>query len=90
MKFTKWDKRTKLEKEIDEVLDVMSTLKPNSTEYSAISDNLEKLYKTKSYEKMDFTSYLSKLDKKDTYAFIPNKMFKYIYNLEKFRSSIYT
>ncbi|HKM18803.1 MAG TPA: thioredoxin fold domain-containing protein, partial [Aliarcobacter sp.] len=43
---------------------------------------------TKSYEKMDFTSYLSKLDKKDTYAFISNKMFNELSDLSKIKTPV--
>lgn len=48
---TKKDKRTNLEKEIDAVLNVMSTWAPDSTEYTAMTDNLEKLYKAKANER---------------------------------------
>jgi len=44
-KFTRKDKRTKLEKEIESVLDRMSLLEPDSKEYTAMVVNLEKLYK---------------------------------------------
>lgn len=50
-KFTKRDKQTNLEKEIDSVINKMSEYKPNTDEYTAITDNLEKLYKAKSYER---------------------------------------
>lgn len=51
MRITKKDKRTNLEKEIDEVLMYMSGLSPDSKEYSTISSNLEKLYKAKAEDK---------------------------------------
>jgi len=54
----------------------------NSKDFQYILDFIQ----TKSYEKMDFTSYLSKLDKKDTYAFIPNKMFKDLNDLSKIKT----
>jgi hypothetical protein len=44
---TKKDKRTSLEREIDSVLEVMSNYKPDSKEYTAMADNLERLYKAK-------------------------------------------
>ena len=44
---TKNDKRTALDKEIDSVLEEMSLLKPDSKEYTAMVNNLEKLYKAK-------------------------------------------
>lgn len=48
--FTKKDKRTSLEKEIEEVLEVMNYHQPESKEYTTISKNLELLYKAKSLE----------------------------------------
>lgn len=56
----------------------------NSKDFQYILDFIQ----TKSYEKMDFTSYLSKLDKKDTYAFIPNKMFKDLNDLSKIKTPV--
>jgi methionyl-tRNA formyltransferase len=50
-KITKKDKRTNLEKEIDSVLKKMSTYMPDSTEYTAMATNLERLYKAKANEK---------------------------------------
>lgn len=50
-KFTKKDKRTNLEKEIDSVLEVMENMRPEAEDYQIISANLERLYKAKSYEK---------------------------------------
>lgn len=47
MRITKCDKRSKLEQEIDSVLDNLSKLEKGSKEYAAIVDNLEKLYKAK-------------------------------------------
>ncbi len=49
--FTKKDKRTDLEKEIHSVLCNMSTYSPDSEEYTKQAENLERLYKAKSYEK---------------------------------------
>lgn len=49
--FTKRDKRTDLEKEIHSVLCNMSTYLPDSEEYTKQAENLERLYKAKSYEK---------------------------------------
>lgn len=46
-KFTRGDKRTTLEKEIDAVLEIMSKLGPETAKYSIMVDNLEKLYKAK-------------------------------------------
>lgn len=51
-KFTKKDKRTNLEKEIDRVIEQMSSTEPNTPEYKAISENLEKLYKAKAHERV--------------------------------------
>ena len=50
-RFTKKDKRTLLEKEIESVLCNMSTYPPDSEEYGIMSENLERLYKAKSNEK---------------------------------------
>lgn len=49
-KFTKENKRSNLEKEIDSLLAVMSTTQPASDEYKTMSENLERLYKAKSLE----------------------------------------
>ena len=46
-KITKKDKRTNLEKEIDCVVETMFKVDPASEEYTAMADNLEKLYKMK-------------------------------------------
>ena len=51
MIFTKKDKRTNLEKEIDSVLLIMSGYSPASTEYTSMMNNLEKLYKARDDEK---------------------------------------
>lgn len=51
MKFTRKDKRTNLEKEIDSVLEKMSSLDPDSKEYSDMMNNLGKLFDAKSKEK---------------------------------------
>jgi len=49
--FTKKEKRSSLEMEIESVLCNMSTYQPDSEEYTAQAINLERLYKAKSYEK---------------------------------------
>ena len=49
-KNTTKDKRTNLEKEIDSVLDIMSTTQPASDEYKTMTESLEKLYKAKASE----------------------------------------
>lgn len=46
--FTKKDRSSSLEKEIEAVIKKMSALEPDSKEYTAIADNLEKLYSAKS------------------------------------------
>ena len=51
IKREKKDKRTNLEKEIDSILLKMSALDPASTEYSAMTANLERLLNAKSKEK---------------------------------------
>ena len=51
MKFTRKDKRTNLEKEIDSVLERMSSLDPDSKEYTDMMNNLGKLFDAKSKEK---------------------------------------
>ena len=51
MKFTKWDKRSNLEKEINSVLAIMATWEPSSPEYTAMTKNLEVLYKARNEEK---------------------------------------
>ena len=48
--FTKRDKRTNLEKEIDSVLKEMSRLKKDSEEYADMLDNLKVLYEAKGVE----------------------------------------
>ena len=48
---SKMDKRSNLEKEIDNVLGRMSELDPDSKEYSAMASNLERLFSAKSKEK---------------------------------------
>ena len=45
--FTKRDKRTNLEKEIDSVLKEMSSLKKDSEEYADMLDNLKVLYEAR-------------------------------------------
>ena len=47
LKITGRKKQTKLEKEIDLVLDSMSVLGRDSTDYAAMADNLERLHKAK-------------------------------------------
>lgn len=56
----------------------------NSKDFQYILDFIQ----TKSYEKMDFTAYLSKVNKKDTYVFIPNKMFKELNDLSKIKTPV--
>lgn len=51
LNLSKRDKRSNLEKEIDRVLQEASYLDPRSKEYAEVSENVEKLYKAKSYEK---------------------------------------
>lgn len=51
MKLTKRDKRTNLEKEIDEVIAHMASIGPDTKEYTAMAANLEMLYKAKATEK---------------------------------------
>ena len=51
LKLTKKDKRTNLEKEIDRILKEAEYLNPDSEKYSQIAENIERLYKAKSYEK---------------------------------------
>lgn len=48
MIFTKKDKRTNLEKEIDQVLVDLSALAPQHKDYLVIMEHLERLYKLKS------------------------------------------
>jgi hypothetical protein len=55
-KITKKDKRTKLEKEIDSVLEQMSAWTPDTEEYSAMSVNLEQLYKARAQERIHHIS----------------------------------
>jgi hypothetical protein len=50
-KITKKKERTELEEEIHSVLCNMSTFAPDSEEYTKQAENLERLYKAKSYEK---------------------------------------
>lgn len=51
IKLTKHDKRTNLEKEIDDVLKEMKLLDKDSKEYKTRVVHLERLYKAKGYEK---------------------------------------
>ena len=46
-----FNKKTKLEKVVDSILDDMSKYEANSDEYNDMANNLEKLLKAKSYEK---------------------------------------
>lgn len=48
--FAKKDKRSKLEKEIDEVVLMMSTLAPEAEEYQKMAEVLDKLMKANSYK----------------------------------------
>jgi hypothetical protein len=50
LKFTKRDKRTNLEKAIDMVIKNMANYSPDSEEYAAMAENLERLYKAKANE----------------------------------------
>jgi len=50
-KITKKDKRTKLEKEIDSLLEIMKTYPPDWETYTIMSENLERLYRAKSHER---------------------------------------
>lgn len=49
--FKSKDKRTKLEKEIDSVLELMEDLDPGDSDYQVYLDTVERLNKAKSYEK---------------------------------------
>lgn len=49
--FTKRDKRTNLEKEIDTVLECMWDVEPDSEEYTAMANNLVKLLDAQSKQK---------------------------------------
>ena len=49
MNITK-DKRTKLEKEIDDAVEVLSMLKKWTPEYTKVSSNIETLMKAQSYD----------------------------------------
>lgn len=51
-KFTKKDKRTNLEMEIDHLLEDMMKVAPNSESYTTMAANLEVLYKAKSHERV--------------------------------------
>lgn len=53
---TKRDKRTNLEKEIDEVLFHMSSINPGDEPYAIMATNLETLYKAKATEKSKVVS----------------------------------
>lgn len=50
-KITKKDNRTKLEMEIDHLLEDMGTVAPNSESYGIMAQNLEALYKAKSHDR---------------------------------------
>lgn len=50
-KFTKKDRRTKLEKEIESVLCNLRTMDPSSEAYTTATQNLERLHKMKSEDK---------------------------------------
>lgn len=49
---TKKDKRSKIDVEINRVLEEASYISAGSEEYKTISENIERLYKAKSYEKV--------------------------------------
>jgi len=49
--FTKADKRSSIDKEIDNVIEVMSITKSDSDEYKNMATNLEVLMKGRSYNK---------------------------------------
>lgn len=49
-KFTKRDKRSTLEKEIDGVIEIMSKETPCTEEYTAMANNLKRLYEAKGVE----------------------------------------
>lgn len=46
-------KETKLDKEIDNILDWMASMKPGTDEYAKLANQLEKLYKIKCEGKKD-------------------------------------
>lgn len=50
MKFTKRDKRTEIEKEIERVIAQMGMLDASSKRYSDMAKNLETLYKAQGYD----------------------------------------
>lgn len=50
-KLTEVKKHNSLDREIDNVISKLEKLSPNSEEYSITADNLEKLYRAKSYDK---------------------------------------
>jgi hypothetical protein len=54
MNIFKWKKQTKLEKEIDSVLECLEDLPPNSEEYSYIINNLDMLSKIKQQEEKSY------------------------------------
>lgn len=45
------DKRSTLDKEIDNVIEVMALVKPDSKEYTVMASNLDILLKAKAYDK---------------------------------------
>lgn len=55
-KITRKDKRTNLEKEIESVINIMSIYSPHSEEYTAMAENLERLYKAKANERPSFVT----------------------------------
>jgi hypothetical protein len=55
-KFGKKDKQTKLEKEIERVVESLKELSPNSAEYAEASKNLKTLHEAKSLNKLNFIS----------------------------------
>lgn len=54
--FTKKDKRTALDKEIDAILEAMKKENPDTEAYTSATKNLEVLYKAKLSEKKDKVS----------------------------------
>jgi hypothetical protein len=53
---TKKNRKTKLDDVIEAVILKLEGLSPDSKEYQIIADNLERLYKARSYEKSNFVS----------------------------------
>jgi len=51
MKFTRKNKRSSIDKEIENVLEVMGLLNADSVEYTKMANNLDTLMKARSYSK---------------------------------------